>query len=319
MKIVSLLAAATEILCELGLEDELVGISHECDHPPEALDRPRISKPAFDLSGKNSGAIDQAIREGASFRNDLYEIDVDQLRELSPHLILAQAVCEVCAVPTEGARNAVRAAEIEAEVLSLDAHSIRDVLESVRLIGEATGTAGRAEAVVADLRQRSHEVTRAVAGAPRPRVLALEWLDPLFVPGHWVPEMIDLAGGECVAGEAKGRSVETTEEELAESDPDVLLIMPCGYGLAATRRDAAEHAELLARLAPRAIDGGRAFVVDGSAYFNRSGPRIVDGIEILGGLLHPELLALPMAGAADTWKPDATSDSLEPTEIAAGI
>ncbi len=319
MKIVSLLAAATEILCELGLEDELVGISHECDHPPEALDRPRISKPAFDLSGKSSGEIDQAIREGASPRNDLYEIDVDQLRELSPHLILAQAVCEVCAVPTEGARNAVRAAEIEAEVLSLDAHSIRDVLGSVTLIGEATGTAGRAEAVVADLRRRSHEVTRAVAGAPRPRVLALEWLDPLFVPGHWVPEMIDLAGGECVAGEAKGRSLETTEEELAESDPDVLLIMPCGYGLAATRRDAAEHAELLARLAPRAIDGGRAFVVDGSAYFNRSGPRIVDGIEILGGLLHPELLALPMAGAADTWKPDATSDSLEPTEIAAGI
>jgi iron complex transport system substrate-binding protein len=228
-------------------------------------------------------------------------------------------VCEVCAVPTEDARNAVRAAEIEAEVLSLDAHSIRDVLESVTLIGEATGAAGRAETVIANLRRRSHEVTRAVAGAPRPRVLALEWLDPLFVPGHWVPEMIDLAGGECVAGEAKGRSVETTEEELAESDPDVLLIMPCGYGLAATRRDAAEHAELLARLAPRAIDGGRAFVVDGSAYFNRSGPRIVDGIEILGGLLHPELLALPMAGAADTWKPDATSDSLEPTEIAAGI
>jgi len=319
MKIVSLLAAATEILCELGLEDELVGISHECDHPPEALDRPRISKPAFDLSGKSSGAIDQAIREGASSRSDLYEIDVEQLRELSPHLILAQAVCEVCAVPSEGAREAARAADIEADVLSLDAHSIRDVLESVTLIGEATGTAERAEVLVGNLRRRSHEVTRAVAGAPRPRVLALEWLDPLFVPGHWVPEMIDLAGGECVAGEAKGRSVETTAEELADTDPDMLLIMPCGYGLAATRRDAAEHAELLVRLAPRAIDAGRAFVVDGSSYFNRSGPRIVDGIEILGGLLHPELLALPLAGAADTWKPVATTDSREPTAIVAGV
>jgi iron complex transport system substrate-binding protein len=319
MKIVSLLAAATEILCELGLADELVGISHECDHPPEVLDRPRLSKPTFDVSGRSSGAIDQAIREGASSRNDLYEIDVDQLRELSPHLILAQAVCEVCAVPTEGALEAARAAEIEADVLSLDAHSIRDVLESVTLIGEATGTAERAEVVVGNLRRRCHEVTRAVAGAPRPRVLALEWLDPLFVPGHWVPEMIDLAGGECVAGEAKGRSVETTEDELADTDPDVLLIMPCGYGLAATRRDAAEHAELLARLAPRAIDCGRAFVVDGSSYFNRSGPRIVDGIEIMGGLLHPELLTLPLAGAADTWRPDATTDAREPTGIAAGI
>jgi iron complex transport system substrate-binding protein len=319
MKIVSLLAAATEILCKLGLEGELVGISHECDHPPEALDRPRISKPTFDLSGKSSGAIDQAIREGASSRSDLYEIDVDELRELSPHLIVAQAVCEVCAVPTEGAREAARAAEIEADVLSLDAHSIRDVLESVTLIGEATGAAERAEVVVGNLRRRSHEVTRAVAGAPRPRVLALEWLDPLFVPGHWLPEMIDLAGGECVAGEAKGRSVQTTEAELADADPDALLIMPCGFGLAATRREADAHAELLARLAPRAIDDGRAFVVDGSSYFNRSGPRIVDGIEILGGLLHPELLALPVAGAADTWRPVATSDSREPTEIAAGI
>ncbi len=321
MKIVSLLAAATEILCELGLEDELVGISHECDHPPEALDRPRISRPTFDASGKSSGAIDRAIREGASSRNDLYEIDIDQLRELSPHLVLAQAVCEVCAVPTEGAREAVRAAGIEAQVLSLDAHSIRDVLESVTLIGAATGRAERAEVVVADLRRRSHEVSRAVAGAPRPRVLALEWLDPLFIPGHWVPEMIDLAGGECVVGEAKGRSVETTEEELAGADPDVLLVMPCGYGLAATRRDAAEHAELLVRLAPRAIHGGRAFVVDGSSYFNRSGPRIVDGIEILGGLLHPELLALPPAGAADTWKPDAITDYEEEpqTKITAGI
>ncbi len=224
----------------------------------------------------------------------------------------------MCAVPTAGAREAVRAAEIEADVLSLDAHSIRDVLDMVTLVGGATGTAERAEVVVGELRRRSHEVSRAVAGAPRPRVLALEWLDPLFVPGHWVPEMIAMAGGECVAGEAKGRSLQVSLEELAEADPDVLLIMPCGYGLAATRRDAARHAEVLAGLAPRAIDNGRAFVVDGSSYFNRSGPRIVDGIEILGGLLHPELWALPVAGAADTWKPEATA-SLGSTELAAGI
>lgn len=326
MKIVSLLAAATETLCELGLEEQLVGISHECDHPPHVLDRPRISKPAVDLSGKDSGAIDRAVREGAASGSTLYEIDVDQLRELSPHLILAQAVCDVCAVPTEGAREAVRAAEIEADVLSLDAHSIRDILESVTLIGEATGTAERAEIVVGGLRQRSHEVSRAVAGAPRPRVLALEWLDPLFVPGHWVPEMIDMAGGECVAGEAKGRSVEVAAEDLSGADPDVLLIMPCGYGLAATRRDAAAHAELLAGLAPRAIADGRAFLLDGSSYFNRSGPRVVDGIEILGGLLHPELLALPPAGAADAWRPGATArsggpkvDLDEPTEVSAGV
>lgn len=325
MKIVSLLAAATETLCELGLEDQLVGISHECDHPPDVLDRPRISEPVVDLSGKDSGAIDQAVRDGALSGSALYEIDVDQLRELSPHLILAQAVCDVCAVPTGDAREAVRAAGIDADVLSLDAHSIREILESVTQIGEATGSAEQAEILVRDLRQRSHEVSRAVAGAPRPRVLALEWLDPLFVPGHWVPEMIDMAGGECVAGEAKAPSAQVSADELADIDPDVLLIMPCGYGLVASRRDAAGHAELLAGLAPRAIDDGRAFVLDGSSYFNRSGPRVVDGIEILGGLLHPELLDLPPAGA-DTWKPGATAlargptaEAEEPSEASVGV
>lgn len=319
MKIVSLLAAATEILCELGLEDQLVGISHECDHPPEVLDRPRVCKPAFETTGLSSGAIDRAVRDGASSGSGLYEIDVDELRELSPHLILAQAVCEVCAVPTEGAREAVRAAGIAADVLSLDAHSLREVLETIALVGAATGTADRAEALVSDLRRRSHAVSRDVAGAPRPRVLALEWLDPTFVPGHWVPEMIDVAGGECVAGEAKGPSVEAAEEELAGTDADVLLIMPCGFGLSAARRDAAEHAELLVRLAPRAIEEGRAFLVDGSSYFNRSGPRIVDGIEILAGLLHPELVGLPPAGAADTWSPPATIDPPQPKGVAAGL
>jgi iron complex transport system substrate-binding protein len=150
-----------------------------------------------------------------------------------------------------------------------------------------------------------HDVSRAVTGASRPRVLALEWLDPLFTPGHWVPEMIDMAGGECLAGAAKERSEEVSAEQLVGLDADVLLIMPCGYGLSASRRDATEHANLLRSIAPRAIEEGRAFVVNGSSYFNRSGPRVVDGVEVLAGLLHPELWGLPLAGAAATWKPTA--------------
>lgn len=305
MRIVSLLASATEIVCDLGREGELVGISHECDHPPEVLDRPRVSAPRFEAAGMSSGLIDRAVREAASSRSPLYQIDHELLAELSPHLILTQATCEVCAVPTEEAAEACRAAGLEAEIVSLDAHSLRQVLDSVQQVGKATGAADRAESLVAELRERLHAVSRAVTGAPRPRVLALEWLDPIFLPGHWVPEMIDLAGGENLAGEAKGRSISSAPDELAELDPDVLLVMPCGYGLTASRRDAAEHSELLVRLAPRAIEEGRAFVLDGSSYFNRSGPRVVTGVEILAGLLHPELVGLPPAGAADSWRPAA--------------
>jgi len=303
VKIVSLLASGTEIVCELGLEASLVGISHECDHPPEILDRPRLSRPRFDPAGLSSAEIDRAVRDAASAGASPYVLDVEKLAELAPHLVLTQAMCEVCAVPVQGARQACETAGIDAAILSLDAHSLREVLDCVGLVGGATGRADRAAALVAALRQRLHDVTRAVAGTRRPRVLALEWLDPIFVPGHWVPEMIDLAGGECLAGEAKARSVQVDAEELAGLDPDVLLIMPCGYGLAASRRDADAHARRLARLATRAIEEGRACVVDASSYFNRSGPRVVEGVEILAGLIHPEIFPLPAAGRADTWRP----------------
>jgi iron complex transport system substrate-binding protein len=252
-----------------------------------------------------SDAIDRAVRETVETEGSVYEIDVELLLELGPHLILTQAVCDVCAVPTDEARKAVESAGLDAETLSLDAHSLRDILESMRLVGQATETEGRAEVQVAELRRRMHDVSRAVTGASRPRVLALEWLDPLFTPGHWVPEMIDMAGGECLAGAAKERSEEVSAEQLVGLDADVLLIMPCGYGLSASRRDATEHANLLRSIAPRAIEEGRAFVVNGSSYFNRSGPRVVDGVEVLAGLLHPELWGLPLAGAAATWKPTA--------------
>lgn len=304
MKIVSLLAGATEIVCALGLEDQLVGISHECDYPPEVLDRPRISRPRFDPSELSSREIDRAVRDAVASGDSVYEIDAEELAKLSPHLVLSQAVCDVCAVPSEGAREVVEKARLDCEVLSLDAHSLRDILDTVNQVGEATGVRERAEACVGELRRRLHEVSRSVTGALRPRVLALEWLDPIFVPGHWVPEMIDLAGGQCLAGAAKDRSGEASPEELRELDPDVLVVMPCGFGLAAARRAATEQAGLLSDLAPRAIEEGRAFVVDASSYFNRSGPRVVEGVEILASLLHPELVGLPPAGAAATWLPD---------------
>ncbi len=305
MRIVSLLASATEIVCALGLEDSLVGISHECDWPHRVLDRPRVSRTRFDPEELTSGEIDAAVRQAMAEHGSVYEVDAEQLEALAPDLVLTQAVCEVCAVPTPGVRQVVESRGLDAEVLSLDAHTLEDILDSVEAVGRAAGVAERAREAREGLRERLDEVRAAVAGAPPVRVLAIEWLDPPFVPGHWVPEMVRSAGGVNLAGEVGVPSREVEWEALEGLDPDALVVMPCGYGLRASRREAEEHAERLARLAPRALEEGRAFVVDGSSYFNRSGPRAVDGVEILAGLFHPGRVSTPPEEVAARWAPAA--------------
>ncbi len=302
-RIVSLLASGTEIVHGLGLGDRLVGISHECDHPPELLDRPRLSRPRFDPTGLESGAIDRAVRQAMAQHGSVYELDADLLARLEPDLILTQAVCEVCAVPTPGVRETVARLGLEADVLSLDAHTLADILDTIRQVARAGGVPEQGDRFAASLEGRLLGVRGAVTGAGRPRVLAIEWLDPPFLPGHWVPEMIEAAGGACVAGEAGRRSEETTWDALADLDPDVLLVMPCGYGLDAARADADRHADRLVAVAEPAIRDGRAWVVDASSYFNRSGPRVVDGVEILAGLLHPDHWPDPLPQTAAEWRP----------------
>lgn len=300
-RIASFLASATEIVVALGLEDRLVAISHECDYPPRVLDRPRLSRPRFDPAGLTSGEIDRAVREAMQQYGSVYEIDVAALEAVRPDLILTQAVCDVCAVPTPGVRELVREHGIEAEVLSLDAHTLEGIFETVLQVGEAAGVPERARELVAGYRARLARVEEAVRGAPRPRVLSIEWLEPPFAPGHWTPEMVERAGGENLVGRVGAPSAQLGWEELEGLDPDVLVIMPCGYGLEASRAEADRHASQLRRVAGRAIEGGRAFVVDGSSYFNRSGPRVVDGVEILAGLLHPGRVGAPVAGVAEVW------------------
>ncbi|MGH7506471.1 MAG: ABC transporter substrate-binding protein, partial [Longimicrobiales bacterium] len=214
-RIASLLASATEIVVELGLEDQLVAISHECDYPARVLDRPRVSRPRFDPGGLTSGELDAAVRSAMIEHGSVYEIDDETLARLDPDLILAQAVCEVCAVPTLGVRDVVDRRALHAEVLSLDAHTIGEVLASILAVGVATGVPDRAGALVALLRARLDRVRKRVADATRARVLALEWFDPPFVPGHWVPEMIEAAGGECLAGDAGAPSRQVTWEALS--------------------------------------------------------------------------------------------------------
>jgi iron complex transport system substrate-binding protein len=307
-RIASFLASGTEIAVALGLQESIVAISHECDWPPDVLDRPRLSRPRFDPAGMDSGEIDSALRAAMAEHGSVYVVDEELLAELKPDLVLTQAVCEVCAVPTPGVRALVERQQLGAEVVSLDAHTVQDILDSIVQVGAATGAEGQAADVVADLSARLDRVRTTVAPATNasvpgsPRVLALEWLDPPFAPGHWVPEMIEIAGGENLAGTAGAHSTEISWDDLRDLDPDVLIIMPCGYDLAATRADADRSADRLLAIAPRAITAGRAFIVDGSAYFNRSGPRFVTGVEILAGLLHPTLFPAPPADTAAVWR-----------------
>ncbi|HEU5209081.1 MAG TPA: cobalamin-binding protein [Longimicrobiales bacterium] len=301
-RVVSLLASGTEIVHALGAADRLVGISHECDWPPEVLDRPRLSRPRFDPSGLDSGEIDTAVRIAMAEHGSVYEVDAERLAALAPDLVISQAVCEVCAVPTPGVRDLMRTRGIDARLLSLDAHTIDEIQQSIREVGAALGLEARAEQLLEEHEARIARVERAVAGRQRRRVLALEWLDPPFAPGHWLPEMIEIAGGENLLGTAGSHSTQHAWEDVAGLDPDVLIVMPCGYGLDASITDADRFADDLRRVAPRAISSGNAFAVDGSAYFNRSGPRYIDGIEILAGLLHPDVFAAPDATVAARWQ-----------------
>lgn len=293
MRIASLLSSATEIVYELGLQDRLAAISHECDWPPEALALPRLSRVRFDPAGLTSAEIDAEVRRCMLEFGSVYEVDTRALAGARPDLVLTQAVCEVCAVPTASVHEAVAALDRPPRVLSLDAHTLEEIIASVEDVAQAAGEPEAGAEAAARLRGRIDRVRKAVAGRARPRVLALEWLDPPFAPGHWIPEMIGIAGGESLIGTAGGHSVEVLWSEVEGLDPDRLLLVPCGYALDAAREDAARARERLHAAAPRAVETGDA-AIGHSAYFSRSGPRVVGGIEALAAWLHPD--AFPDGG-----------------------
>lgn len=285
MRIASLLSSATEIVYELGLQDHLVAISHECDYPPQALTLPRASRIRFDPAGLTSGEIDAEVRRCMQEYGSVYEVDAGVLRQVRPDVILTQAVCEVCAVPTGSVRDVMDALPGAPEVVSLDAHTLDEILGTMVQVAEAVGRADLGRGAVDRLRGRLQRVQDAVASRPRPRVLALEWLEPPFAPGHWVPEMVTLAGGDCLVGSTGGHSVQIGWDQAMGLDPDRLLVVPCGYDLEASRADAERSRARLLRAAPRAMAAGAA-AVGHSAFFSRSGPRVVDGIEALAAWLH---------------------------------
>jgi iron complex transport system substrate-binding protein len=231
------------------------------------------------MDGLSSGEIDAAVRAALRDYGSVYEIDVAGIRALAPDLVLTQGMCDVCAVPESQTVAALAALSPAPQVLTLDAHDLAAILGSIRDVGCATGASDAAEQCIADMEQRIAAVRERVGGRPRPRVLALEWLDPPYVPGHWVPELVAAAGGELLAGTARRPSYRMEWSELRKLNPDVLLIMPCGFSLDETRCEAERYGDMLRTI------GGRVQLLDASAYFSRSGPRVVDGVEILASAI----------------------------------
>jgi iron complex transport system substrate-binding protein len=284
-RIVSLLPSATEIACGLGLADRLVGVTHECDFPPEALvDVPRLTSSLVPAELRRSDEIDAAVRAAVSSGHGLYALDESLLDELHPDLILTQELCEVCAVAYPRVVEAARLAGGGSApmIVSLEPHSIADVLATIGLVADLAGVPERGRELVAVLEHRLANVPQPAA---RRRVVLVEWMSPLFAPGHWVPEQVELAGGACVIGSAGSRSREASWDALADADPEVVVLGLCGFDLPRTLEewDAFDAPDALQRT--RAWHDGELWAIDGSAYVSRPGPRLVDGIEILADIL----------------------------------
>jgi iron complex transport system substrate-binding protein len=292
MRIVSLVPHATELLYALGLGGELVGVTHECDYPLEALAVERVTRDALP-GGLSAGEIDAAIRARTLEGEAIYVLDGEALRRLQPDLIVTQALCPVCAVSYDEVAALAQTLPSAPQVIALDPRTLGETLGDVRTLAEATGRRDRGVELIGQIAGRLDRVKLAVRGAARPRVAALEWLDPVFVAGHWTPQLIELAGGEDVIGMTGEPSQTAGWDELAAAAPEVVVVMPCGYDAARSREEALGHAEQLA-----ALGAQRLFAVNASAYFSRPGPRLIDGIELLAGILHPDRFPAPAADRA---------------------
>ncbi len=282
MRIVSLVPHATELLFALGLGDQVVGVTHECDHPPAALDVRRVTRDVLP-AGLSAGQIDAAVRERVADGRAIYELDEEAVRDLEPDLIVTQALCAVCAVSYDEVAELARDLPGGPRVLALDPRTYGETLGDVRTVAQATGARDAALELVVRSARRVDAVRLAVRGRRRPRLVALEWLDPPYVAGHWVPQLVEMAGGEDVLGLAGERSEETTWESVRAVQPDLLVVMPCGLDAERAQAEALAHADDL-----RAVGAGEVVAVDAGGLFSRPGPRLVDALEVLAHLLHPD-------------------------------
>jgi iron complex transport system substrate-binding protein len=294
MRIVSLVPSATEMLFALGLGGDLIAVTHECDYPPAVQELPRVTRDVLP-AGLSAAEIDAAVKERTLAGQSIYELDEELLHDLRPELIVTQALCSVCAVSVDDVRALAKELDSQPLVVSLDPRTVGEVLGDARTLAQATDARDAAVDLIREASARIDRVRLAVRGARRPRVAALEWLDPPFAAGHWTPQLIDYAGGEDVLGFAGEKSEERSWDEVAFAKPDLVLVMPCGYDAEIAFREAEMHRGQLA-----SSGADRVVAVNAAAYFSRPGPRIVDGLELLASVLHDELVPVnpELAGQA---------------------
>lgn len=294
MRICSLLPSATEILYALGLGSDVVAVTHECDYPAEARTKPVITRGAIDPATLSSAEIDALVSNHLHEHRGIYQLDRNLLERLNPDLLVTQELCDVCAVSYDEVQRAARTLYGERRILSLEPTTLSGVLDSIIAVGTATGAEPRARALVAALQQRLDRVReRTTAIAHRPRVACIEWLDPPFAGGHWVPEMVDLAGGIDVLGGAGEPSQRITWDAVLAAAPDAIVLMPCGFDASRTEREFRAGNRPPGWAAIPAAEAGQVWAVDANSFFSRPGPRLVDGVELLAALLHPEQFRRP--------------------------
>ena len=299
MRIVTLLPSATEIVCALGLEDHLVGVSHSCNFPTRVLNLPVMTSTHVPYT-ESSEAIDSYVREHLSGHEALYDLDMDRLRDARPDVVVSQALCDVCAVATGDVLEAIHSLPSTPILIDLEPNTLADVLDDILRVGQQLDAGECAERLVADLRSRRDSIAARTATIPiseRPRVAFLEWLYPPFNGGHWNPELVELAGGIDLLGTPGKPSSTQKWESIVEAEPDVLFIACCGFRIERALEDVQKISQTDAWQRLPAVKNGRVYVTDGNAYFSSPGPRLIDGLEIMAHALHPQLHVRPPVGA----------------------
>lgn len=288
MRICSLIPGATEVIAALGLEHQLVGISHECDFPPSIRQVPVMIEPLVEAEHTTSSGIDQRVKELVTAGHPLYRLKEEAFHHARPDLILTQDLCHVCSVTPDQLTRAMQGFQQRPEMLTLSPTTLQDMIQDIERIARAVGAVSKGEALAADLRDRLDRVRhRTEHVGVRPRVVCLEWLDPLYVAGHWVPEMIDLAGGHNVLGSKDTPSYQTTWDDVAAARPDVVIVMPCGYSVDRTLHELRQVGTVQAAWQRAQASWSNMYIVDANSYFSRPGPRLIDGVELLAAILHP--------------------------------
>jgi iron complex transport system substrate-binding protein len=288
MRICSLLPGATEVVAALGAADDLVGISHECDYPPSVRNKPVLVRPVIDSERSSSPDIDRQVQAAAAAGRNLYSLDEALFARMAPDLVITQDLCHVCAITPDQLQQAIGTLPTPPKLLTLNPTNLNDILDDTERIGEAIGRAAAGHALASRLRSRLDAISHTVAQAGRrPAVVCLEWLDPLYVGGHWVPEMVSRAGGRDLLGRAGARSEKVTWEQVLAAEPDILILMPCSFSAERTLREVHLITARSGWERLPAVRTGRVFAVDSSSFFSRPSPRLVEGVALLASLFHP--------------------------------